>query len=431
MHAAALIGHATRHAGRQALADALRASRADTLRSFAAWQAANPGLRVPQTTGFNLPLWELGHIGWFQEYWLARNSVRPHGPRADPEAPRLPPIRPQADALYDSSRVAHATRWQLALPDADATRADLAQQWSHHLHLLADENLTDASDNGLYFYRLALFHEDMHHEATLYMAQALGLDLGEAAGPAAPTPRAGTARPVLSLDAAQVDLGWRGPGFAFDNEVGDQAATLPAFEIDAQVVRWVDYLPFVEAGGYVDPRGWTPEGLRWRTATSVYGPRYLRGPVSVAAGRRPLSAGAAPVAPVTPSADWQVWRRGRWQVLDLWEPACHLSAHEAQAWCAWAGRRLPTEAEWQHAALTQPARFQWGDVWEWTASPFEPWPGFTPHPYRDYSAPWFGSRRVLRGASFGTSARLNHPRYRNFFPPERSDIFAGFRSCAA
>lgn len=428
MHAAALIGHATRHAGRQALADALQASRADTLRSFAAWQAADPRLRVPEAPGFNLPLWELGHIGWFQEYWLSRNPVRPHGPRADPDAPRLPPIRPQADALYDSSRVAHAARWQLALPDADATRADLAQQCARHLHLLADENLTDASDDGLYFYRLALFHEDMHHEATLYMAQALGLDLGEAAGPVASTPGAGAARRVLSLGAAQVDLGWRGPGFCFDNEVGEQVVTLPATEIDARVVRWADYLPFVEAGGYVDVRGWTPEGLRWRAAAQARGPRYLRAPGKHGTG---ATADDALASPVTPSADWQVWRRGRWQTLDLQEPACHLSAHEAEAWCAWAGRRLPTEAEWQHAALTEPAAFHWGDVWEWTASTFEPWPGFTPHPYRDYSAPWFGSRRVLRGASFGTSARMHHPRYRNFFPPERTDIFAGFRSCAA
>jgi gamma-glutamyl hercynylcysteine S-oxide synthase len=407
MNAAALIGQAARHAGREALAEALQASRADTLRSFAAWQAADPSLQVPQAPGFNLPLWELGHIGWFQEYWLARNPLRPQGPRADPHAPRLPPLRPHANALYDSSAVAHAARWQLALPDADATQADLARQLSRHLRLLADENLTDASDDGLYFYRLALFHEDMHHEATLYMAQALGLDLGEVARPAPSDPHA--ARAVLTLKAAQVDLGWRGPGFCFDNEVGEQQVTLPPTEIDTTVVRWADYLPFVEAGGYADTRGWTSEGLRWRTAAAVHGPRYLR---------------------QTPSADWQVWRQGRWQALDLQEPACHLSAHEAEAWCAWAGRRLPTEAQWQHAALTEPAAFHWGAVWEWTASAFEPWRGFTPHPYRDYSAPWFGSRRVLRGASFGTSARMHHPRYRNFFPPDRTDIFAGFRSCS-
>ena len=90
---------------------------------------------------------------------------------------------------------------------------------------------------------------------------------------------------------------------------------------------------------------------------------------------------------------------------------------------------MPTEAEWECAALTAPD-FTWGQVWEWTSSRFEPYPGFVPHPYVDYSAPWFGSRAVLRGASFGTQPRMRHPRYRNYFPAERSDIFAGFRSCA-
>jgi gamma-glutamyl hercynylcysteine S-oxide synthase len=114
---------------------------------------------------------------------------------------------------------------------------------------------------------------------------------------------------------------------------------------------------------------------------------------------------------------------------ELAHAATHLSAHEAEAWCRWAGRRLPTEAEWECAALVAPD-FSWGQVWEWTASAFLPYPGFRAHPYADYSAPWFGSRRVLRGASTATSPSLAHPRYRNFFEPQRSDVFTGFRSCA-
>ena len=120
--------------------------------------------------------------------------------------------------------------------------------------------------------------------------------------------------------------------------------------------------------------------------------------------------------------DWQA------QPLDLDAPARHLTFFEAQAWCQWAGRRLPTEAEWECAA--QQPGWVWGQVWEWTASDFAPYPGFEVHPYRDYSAPWWHGHRVLRGACAATSANVVDVRYRNFFVPERRDIFAGFRSVA-
>jgi gamma-glutamyl hercynylcysteine S-oxide synthase len=121
---------------------------------------------------------------------------------------------------------------------------------------------------------------------------------------------------------------------------------------------------------------------------------------------------------------------GRWVALDLDAPAVHLSLHDAQDWCRWAGRRLPTEHEWVWAQRQHAGDFVFGEVWEWTASPFAPFPGFTPHPYRDYSAPWFDGRPVLKGGSFATPPFMKHPRYRNFFAAKRNDVFAGFRSCA-
>jgi EgtB-related family protein len=183
-------------------------------------------------------------------------------------------------------------------------------------------------------------------------------------------------------------------------------------------VRWAEVLPFVESGGYADERWWDEAGRRWLYATGAVAPRYLRR-AEGAAGTR------------TGTHAWQRWRHGAWSPLDPTEPACHLSFHEAQAWCRWAGRRLPTEAEWERAAVSRPDAFRWGDVWEWTASPFAPYPGFVAHPYRDYSAPWFDGRPVLRGASFMTQPRMRHPRYRNYFLPHRSDVPAGFRSCRA
>ena len=360
-----------RHAEAAALAAALQASRSDTLATFAACDGAS----VPQLATLNPPLWELGHLGWFQTFWIARNPQRHLGLAADPDAPRPASA---ADALYDSSRVPHATRWTLPLPDALATQAALGRQLDATLTLLQ-------TAEDLYFFRLALLHEDMHHEAALYMAQSLGLPIDDSRWQAQPLD---PERQTLAFAAGSWALGSAPDGFAFDNELPAHPVALPATEIDSRVVSWAEYLPCLD--------GSRP-------------PRYLR----------------------RQGSHWEQWRHGRWLRLDLAEAACHLSADEAEAWCHWAGRRLPSEAEWERAAIERPAEFAWGQVWEWTASPFEPYPGFTPHPYRDYSAPWFGgSRRVLRGASFMTQPRLHDPRYRNFFPPGRSDVPAGFRSCA-
>ncbi|MGH8832721.1 MAG: SUMF1/EgtB/PvdO family nonheme iron enzyme, partial [Polaromonas sp.] len=124
-------------------------------------------------------------------------------------------------------------------------------------------------------------------------------------------------------------------------------------------------------------------------------------------------------------------RFGRPMRMQGSQPAMHMSWWEADAWCRWAGRRLPAEVEWEVAAHTAARRgFRWGDVWEWTGTSFRPYPGFAPDPYQGYSQPWFGSHKVLRGASFATRARMKSPKYRNFYLPERDDIFCGFRSCS-
>lgn len=381
---------------------ALRDARECTLATFGAYeQALGPNrFVVPYSPQLNPPLWELGHVGWFQEWWLRRNPQRQRGTAADPDAPRLPSRRAGADAMFDSGRVAHTDRWRFPLPTAQALRDDLAAGLQESLALLRAGG--DGDDDALYFFRLSLFHEDMHHEAAVYMAQHLGIAL-DGWAPACHGPTA-----EAELAACLHALGAPTEGFAFDNELARHEVPLDDYRIDTAPVTWGNYLRFVEAGGYRRREHWSDPGWAWLQGQGLQAPRYLR------------STGTA----------WQRHTFGRWRDIDPALPAMNLSGFEAQAYCAWADRRLPTEAEWEHAAEQLDRAFEWGQVWEWTASAFAPYPGFVAHPYRDYSAPWFHTRQVLRGGSFATHPRIRHTRYRNFFAPDRNDVHAGFRTCA-
>lgn len=395
-------GQHIRNASREYLAAAFADSRERTLSLARAYQAhLGDGLKVPERPELNPPLWELGHVGWFQDWWVSRNRQRERGIHAEPQHPRRAPRLAAADALYDSSQVAHHRRWSLPLPDLAETIGDLEAGLRETLASLATE---DNSDSALYFYRLALLHEDMHAEAAIYMAQSLDIPIP---GTLLHVPPEAPSTAPLVFAAGTWKLGHDGGGFAFDNELAAHTVLLSATEIDNTPVRWAQYLPFVEAGGYTQPVWWSDEGWAWRTAWTAERPGALR----LAQGQ------------------WRQKRYGQWQVCDLQSAAVHLSWFEAQAWCQWAGRRLPSEAEWERAAVSD-SGFHWGSVWEWTESDFMPYPGFVPHPYVDYSAPWFGGRKVLRGASEATDLRMRNPRYRNFFGPDRVDIHAGFRSCA-
>ena len=377
------------------LARELKAVRQVTLGLFDAYEAAGL-LDVPCEEQFNLPLWELGHVGWFQQWWIGRNQQRDAGFRADPDHARLPcpviNLPHHGDAWYNSSTVPHAARWELPLLDAKACKQYLQGTLEQTLALLKNAG---SGDDALYFYRLVLLHEAMHVEAAVYMAQALSKPI------ALPVHYLNTINSIalraVSMPATGhfsfknqvfLELGSMAGGFAFDNELNAHSVQLPAFEIDARPVSWAQYLRFVKDTGHKLPI-------------------YLR-----------EHAGA-----------YEQLVFGHWQPLNMQTSAVHISWHDAQAYCLWAGRRLPTEFEWECAATQEP-NLQWGDVWEWTASDFQPYPGFTAHPYRDYSEPWFGSRKVLRGACAATLPIMRNSRYRNYFTPERTDIYAGFRTCA-
>ncbi|MCA3238338.1 MAG: ergothioneine biosynthesis protein EgtB [Curvibacter sp.] len=404
-----------RRAGRDMLSLALMDARNHTLFVMGECQKAMEacGVNFPCLPELNPPLWELGHIGWFQERWIGRNLQRHQGPRADPQAVALASVQPQADFWWDDTRLSHDGRRSLSLPPLADIKAYLLATLESTLDMLAR---TPDEDDALYFYRLALFHEDLHGEALIAMAQTLGLRLR------LPLPAPGLIREPLWLPATRWRLGLdAGAGFSFDNERPAHEVAVPEFEIDAQPVSWTQYVEFVADGGYDRPELWQPAGWDWLRQQSQ-GDEGRRAPRHVEQIGVARAGGQGGVL--------QRWF-GRTVRVAGWSPVMHVSWWEADAWCRWAGRRLPTEVEWEQAAHQAAARgFRWGDVWEWTGSSFHGYPGFQAGPWRDYSESGFGSHKVLRGASLATRRRMKSAKFRHFLLPGRDDAFCGFRSCA-
>jgi gamma-glutamyl hercynylcysteine S-oxide synthase len=412
------------------LANALRDARARTLLLVqdlddAQWMG-------PRLSIVNPLLWEVGHVGWFQEFWTLRH------------ARGRPALLANGDALYDSAKVAHDTRWDLPLLSRRAALAYLETVLGASL-----EALWTAPDPDAYFHRLALFHEDMHDEAFTYTRQTLGYP-----APAFPSgrrpPGGGPLHGDVEVPGARFMLGARrGEPFVFDNEKWAHPVEVAPFHIARAPVTNEEFAAFVDDGGYRQERWWSAAGWRWRTGAAAEHPVYWR---RGDGGR------------------WTLRRFADVQPLASHEPVIHVCWFEAEAYCRWAGRRLPTEPEWELAAATpEKRRFPWGDeapdetranldgaargpvdvgclpagdsaygcrqmignVWEWTASDFQPYPGFVADPYKEYSEPWFATpHKVLRGGCWVTRARLLRNTWRNFYPPDRRDVLAGFRTCA-
>lgn len=390
-----------------ALREALRESREYT---FSLVSHLDPSQwEVPRWEIVNPLRWEVGHIGFFQEFFCLR--WRPD----DPSGSRTPSCRADADALYDSRTIAHDSRWSLPLPGIPAIRAYLDETLDKTLAAL---QATAANERDRF--RLALLHEDMHGEAILMTLQSVGLP-----SPAGLSPPGGAGAPLqdIAVEGGTFLQGTpRGAAhYVFDNEKWAHEVTVAPFAIASRPVTHGEFADFVDDGGYARRDWWTEAGWRWRAAADAIAPRHWR-------------------------RDGSGWARrwfGQWQAIPRASTMVHVNRHEAEAWCRWAGRRLPTEAEWEFAATGggrghhpwgdcegAPPAFTPGGVWEWTATPFGPYPGFEPDAYEEYSQPYFGTHGVLRGGSFVTRPRLAHARWRNFYVPHRNDPFAGLRTCA-
>lgn len=374
------------------LRDALLRTRERTLGLLADYVAAlGESCEVPRRAELNPPLWEICHVAWFQDWWLARNPDWAQGVQCKHDLPKLQSRLPNADARLNSSTIAHDTRWEIGLPDLKGTREYLASSLQATLKLLDQADALccqqpDQADQYLYFFRLSVLHEQMHNEAAVFMAKLLNIPLSQHHARRASVQPCGELH-QLEVPANRWTLGWQGAGFAFDNEVPACPVQVNAFEIDSRPVSWAQYLEFMQA-------------------TQHPAPPFI----------------------ALRNGQWLDLAYGQEKPLDSHAPAENISWLSAQAYCEWAGRRLPTEAEWECAVHTQ-AAMQWGHVWEWTADTFLPFKGFEMHPYVDYSKPWFHDRKVLKGASWATSPEMVHPKYRNYFQPDRQDVLSGFRTC--
>ncbi|MEK6233133.1 MAG: SUMF1/EgtB/PvdO family nonheme iron enzyme [Planctomycetales bacterium] len=407
------------------------------------------GLSGDQLIGPQLPTvnplrWEIGHSAWFMEKFVLR------------EAMGRKPLLSNGDDLFDSIAIEHGERWNLPLPSFAKTL-----QYVGDVHDAVAERLETAelTDKAVDLIKLSVFHEDMHTEAFTYTRQTLSypapFPVEVESSDAVSDPRsAGQDVPVpggeFMLGAA------RDEPFVFDNEKWAHPVELNPFVVAKCAVTQGRFAEFTDDGGYERPELWSDEGWNWRRTEGATHPIYWRKELG---------------------GDWSRRDFDRWIPLESHRAMVHVCWHEANAFCRWAKRRLPTETEWEAAAASSrengslsadKRRYPWGDdapnpsranldwkamgtidatacprgdsamgcrqmignVWEWTATDFAPHPGFVVGPYKEFSTTGFGFRKTLRGGCWATRGRMLRNTLRNFYQPCRRDVPAGFRTCA-
>jgi gamma-glutamyl hercynylcysteine S-oxide synthase len=394
---------------------------------------------VARVSPLQLPLvWELAQIAHFEELWLLRNL---NG---------SPPLDGPHQALYDALQHAHGRNGDVPALRPDAVRAYLDDVHDRTLYLVdhIDLDAPNALLRRAYVFGLVIQHELQHQESMLQTLQLQGA-VEYPIRDEAPPDNVQPGPTEIYIEGGSFILGATDEPWAYDNELVPHEVEVRPFFIDRNPVTNGQFIEFIAQRGYRTPSHWSADGWRWREKEDVTAPLYWE----------------------LGSDGWERVRFGRREPLPLDEPVQHVSWYEAEAYTQWAGKRLPQEAEWERAAAWHErrgkSRFPWGrefmgyeanlgrqrfspapsgsyaggespvgavqmigDVWEWTASPFLPYPGFLSFPYPEYSEVYFGEEyRVLRGGSWASDAIIARASFRNWELPGRRHIFCGFR-CA-
>lgn len=342
-------------------------------------------------------VWDYAHIGHFEELWLLRNLAG----RA--------PLREGHDEVYDAFAHERSERGRLPFMPPPAARAFLAAIRDAVLGVVGELDWSTRDPLLAHGFVVGMVsqHELQHQET---MTQTL--QLGAMPGPTPGRPPEVTLEGEVRVEAGPFTLGaGEAEPWGYDNERPAHELSLAAYWIDRAPVTNREYMTFIAEGGYADRELWSAEGWAWREGDGADAPLYWQ-------------------------RDGERWLRQRFderEPVPASEPVQHVSWWEADAYTRWAGKRLPTEPEWEKAARTKPSELEHlqGAIWQWTSSPFTAYPGFRAFPYPEYSEVFFGddSYRVLRGGAWITDPVVARPTFRNWDYPQRRQIFAGIR-CA-